>query len=140
MKRYSALFALAIILGVATHSASAQETSSRYVLKSIEEGFIRLDTKTGAISTCRGERGNMICRTTADDRAVLQEEIERLQKENDALRAKLTKAAADKKTGKNTLGLPNKDDIDRVMTYFEGWMKRFFKFTETMKKSIGSDT
>jgi len=72
MHRYSKIMISLGVLCLGVIGAQATEGSGRYVLKAIEGGYLRLDTKTGAVSTCTKQDNNVICRAAADDRAVLQ--------------------------------------------------------------------
>jgi len=49
-------------------------------------GFVRLDRRSGAVSFCSMEGGALTCRAGADERAALQNEIDRLAAENDRLK------------------------------------------------------
>lgn len=74
-------------------SDSAPDTASdsdngRYTMAPAADGFIRLDTRTGEVSTCHS-KGGWICRVAPDERAALDAEIGRLQRENEALKAQL---------------------------------------------------
>lgn len=143
MYRYAAILACLASLCLCSIEARAQDEPGRYTLKTIENGFVRLDTKTGAVSTCRKQDGNIICRAAADDRAALQEEIDRLQTANDELRAKMAKrndATAKKKSARKKADLPDDEEVDRIMSFFEKLMKRFFKFAQTMRETLGHDT
>jgi hypothetical protein len=131
-----------VVLCLGVIGAHAEDGSGRYTLKAIEGGFLRLDTKTGAVSTCRKEDSNVICRAAADDRAVLQSEIDRLQTANDKLRAKLAKrnkASPAKKSTKPKSDLPDDEEMDRIMGFFEKLMKRFFKFAQSMRETFERD-
>lgn len=142
MYRYTAILACIASLCLCSIEARAQDEPGRYTLKTIENGFVRLDTKTGAVSTCRKQDGNIICRAAADDRAALQNEIDRLQTANDDLRTKLAKrdeAVAQKKPAKPKADLPDDAELDRIMSFFEKLMERFFKFAQTMRDTLGKD-
>ena len=63
--------------------------NGRYTLSPVEGGVIRLDTRTGAVSTCTNSNAGWACYTVPDERAALDEEIGRLQADNDKLKAQL---------------------------------------------------
>ena len=52
----------------------------------VADGFLRLDTQSGQVSLCTITAGQAQCRASADERAALEAEIDRLAKENAALR------------------------------------------------------
>jgi hypothetical protein len=114
---FSSIAAAAILcLGGAT-AASAQAMpdaeNGRYTLSPIEGGVIRLDTRTGAVSTCTNSNAGWACYTVPDERAALDEEIGRLQADNDKLKAQLAarEAAPDKVAPKTDEALPKSDSL-----------------------------
>lgn len=142
MARYAKIMFAMVVLCLGVIGAHAEDGSGRYALKAIEGGFLRLDTKTGAVSTCRKEDSNIVCRAAADDRAVLQSEIDRLQTANDELRAKLAKlnkADPAKKNAKPKSELPDDEEIDRIMGFFEKLVKRFFNFAQSVRETFEHD-
>jgi hypothetical protein len=54
-----------------------------------DDAFLRLDTKTGEVSRCSKQPSGWTCELLPDDRAALEAEIARLQKQNAALKADL---------------------------------------------------
>ena len=66
------------------------EESGRYTFHRADEGFARLDTRTGQVSQCGWHASaGWSCRATPDERAALESEIARLQQENVALKKSL---------------------------------------------------
>lgn len=92
----------------------AQDTpdteNGRFALSPVSEGFLRLDTRTGAVSTCSSVNGNWVCRTTPDERAALDTEIGRLQADNKKLKEQL--AQRDMVAGKTDAPLAKEDRKD----------------------------
>jgi hypothetical protein len=91
--------------------------NGRYSMTPTADGFLRLDTRTGAVSLCKIENGAARCQAAADERAALKDEIERLARQNDALKSKPPVA-----------GLPSRQDFDRALDYAEHFMRRMMKF------------
>ena len=83
---------VAVTSGGASSSALAQSApdtdNGRYTLSPVGDGFLRLDTRTGAVSTCTS-KGGWVCRVVPDERAALDAEIGRLQSENAKLKEQL---------------------------------------------------
>jgi hypothetical protein len=124
-------------------SPALAEDAGRFVLKEADQNtFIRLDTVTGAVAHCASKAGEWSCRTLADDRKELHDEIAVLRKENAALKSQLSQADRLRKEnaelrsrlaeadikGESRLVLPSDEDIDRVMTLFEKYFERFLSF------------
>ncbi|MCO6048346.1 hypothetical protein NGM99_00895 [Mesorhizobium sp. RP14(2022)] len=100
-------------------SAQAQESSTeRFQLQRTDDGYVRLDTETGAMSICREDGTQLVCRQAADEREAMTSETERLQSRVDALEDRI--AALEKKP---TQVLPTEEEVDRTL----GIMQRFFR-------------
>ena len=67
--------------------AAAGGENGRFSMTPVANGFLRLDTRTGQTSLCTVNAGEAQCRAGADERAALDAEIDRLSKENAALKA-----------------------------------------------------
>lgn len=152
------IFAAAVVIagvtagaGYATLTAQAADAPGRYSMTQTDDGFIRLDTQTGAMSMCSGKGSEWACKALPDDQKSLQEKIARLEEENRELKAEnhrledvmglnpgapsngdanpAVPGAPD--TPNSGLKLPTPKDIDQAFDYFEGMMK---KFRDRMKK------
>jgi hypothetical protein len=101
------LASLSIIGTAAAFAQSAPDSENgRYSMSPAGEGFLRLDTRTGAVSNCTN-KGGWICRAVPDERAALDAEIGRLQGENQKLKDRL--ANRDDVTGKIDVPLAKGD-------------------------------
>ncbi|MBY0381234.1 MAG: hypothetical protein K2W78_04880 [Xanthobacteraceae bacterium] len=98
----------AIMIAGFAQAAFAQQApdsdNGRYTMSQTADGVLRLDTRTGAISTCTNKSG-WVCRVVPDERAALDIEIGRLQRDNAALKSQL----ADRVSGKTNEALPKTD-------------------------------
>src|SRR5260370_22592862 len=65
--------------GAAVAQSMPDSENGRYALSPITDGVIRLDTRTGAVSTCTNTGMGWACYTVPDERAALDTEIGRLQ-------------------------------------------------------------
>jgi hypothetical protein len=103
----AALLAAGCMLGpVAAEEAAQDGDKGRYTMSATPDGIIRLDTSTGAISTCSNAAGSgWSCYAVPDERAAMDAEIGRLQGENEKLKTQL--ASRDQAvTGKIDEALP----------------------------------
>jgi hypothetical protein len=80
--------ALAGTGGAVAQSMSDNE-NGRYALSPIPDGVIRLDTRTGAVSTCSNGSAGWACYVVPDERAAYDAEIGRLQGENEKSKAEV---------------------------------------------------
>src|SRR3954467_14371153 len=92
---WSAAALTAVVMSCAgvVEPASAQpkpdSQNGHYALSAVADGVIRLDTRTGDVSTCTNTAIGWVCYAVPDERAALDAEIGRLQAENDKLKAEL---------------------------------------------------
>ncbi|MCP4780724.1 MAG: hypothetical protein GY877_08220 [Hyphomicrobium sp.] len=78
-----ALFALVLMSGQIAMSDTKNE---RYTMSPAENGFVRLDKQTGAMTQCTRDNGVWTCKPMADSQHELQNEIDKLRAENKSLR------------------------------------------------------
>jgi len=111
------LFIAAAALLLVSAAASAQTRpdteNGRYALSPTGDGgVLRLDTKTGSVSTCTNSGAGWACYGVPDERAALDAEIGRLQAENEKLKTQL--AARDgTASGKTDEALPKSDPLKK---------------------------
>ena len=65
--------------------APPESDDARFSYHRSEDGFVRLDLRTGHVSNCARRPTGWSCLATPDDRAAFEAEIGRLQTENAAL-------------------------------------------------------
>ena len=155
--------AVAVCMTWTIDSLSAQNAgpdteNGRYVFRPSADGVVRLDTRTGAVSTCIDKGQGWACYATPDERAALDAEIGRLQTDNDRLRSELAQrdgGTAQNKTDealpksdplaptmprsadgdrKIEIPLPSDRDIDRAMGFFEHVWKRLVEFATRLQR------
>ena len=120
--------------------------------------MIRLDTRTGAVSTCNNSGAGWACYAVPDERAALDAEIGRLQAENEKLKTELAareptvagkideplpkqdslKPPAPKvePERKIEIPLPSDQDVDRVMAFLERAWRRLVEIASRMQKDL----
>jgi hypothetical protein len=126
-------FAVVIAALVVTSPVLADDTTpengeGRYIFSKVADGFLRLDTQTGEVSLCSRQTVGWACLAAPEDRAVLENEIARLRRENAALKKDILSrglplppgtmpeplAGGDRDVAPR---LPRNTDIDRVMAF-----------------------
>ena len=133
--------------------------NGRYALSPVADGVIRLDTRTGAVSTCSNNGTGWACYAVPDERAALDAEIGRLQADNEKLKAQLAarepavtgkideplpKADSLKKPEpkvaegerKIEIPLPSDRDMDRMMSFLEQAWRRLVEMANRMQKDV----
>ena len=82
--------AMAFAASTARAQPMPDAENGRYALSPIADGVLRLDTRTGAVSTCTNNSGTgWGCYAVPDERAAMDTEIGRLEAENEKLKAQL---------------------------------------------------
>jgi hypothetical protein len=109
---------------IVTVPASAQNPQ-RFSFQPVDGGLMRLDGDTGQVSFCTRSGADFACRSVADDRAALQEEIDRLRRENELLKAGGGKPPSGQQGG--GLKLPSEQELDKAMGLFEQMIRRMMR-------------
>ena len=163
--RVSRTFPIAVagflLIGGAAFAQSRPDTENgRYALSPAGEGgVLRLDTKTGTVSTCTNSGAGWACYAVPDERAALDAEIGRLQAENEKLKAQLAerdgtmagksaeampKSDSLKKSEprvaegerKIEIPLPSDRDMDRMMSFLERAWRRLIEMANRVQKDV----
>jgi len=146
-------------MGVAEAQSLPDSENGRYALSPVPDGVIRLDTRTGAVSTCTSGGAGWACYAVPDERAALDAEIGRLQADNEKLKAQLA-AREPTVTGKIDEPMPKTDqlkpsepkvadgerkieiplpsdrDMDRVMSFLERAWRRLIEMANRVQKDV----
>ena len=152
--------------GAALAESAPDSENGRYVLSQIPDGVIRLDTRTGAVSTCNNGGAGWACYAVPDERAAYDAEIGRLQAENEKSKAEIEKLKtelasrapvaggrtdealpkldspkqAEPKAGESPrkieIPLPSDRDMDRVMSFLEQAWRRLVEMANRMQKDV----
>ena len=113
---------------LAPASAIAQE-NGRFRLEGTENGYVRLDTRTGAISTCSEQQGQLICKMATEDREAYENDIASLQDRVKKLEDRVS--ALEGKGGSAASGLPTEQEFEKSMSYMERFMRRFMDIAKS---------
>ena len=163
LKFLSVAFVAAVIVcmdGAVLAQSLPDIENGRYALSPVGDGVVRLDTRTGAVSTCNNSGAGWACYVVPDERAAMDAEIGRLQAENEKLKADLAarepaiagkfeealpkqdslKPAAPKADAerKIEIPLPSDQDVDRVMAFLERAWRRLVEIAGRMQKDLSS--
>src|SRR5882757_10645810 len=75
--RRSALILAGVVLA-GTAAGDEMKPASRYAVQPSDDGFIRLDTQTGAVSHCGRRAGVWFCEKLVEDQTALEKRIDEL--------------------------------------------------------------
>ena len=160
------LAAVALMVGIGAAAAQSMPDAGngRYTLSPVTDGVIRLDTRTGQVSTCNNNGNGWACYAVPDERAALDAEIGRLQDDNEKLKSQLAERDATV-TGKSDEPLPKSDsqkqpepkvadgsrkieipkieiplpsdrDMDRAMSFLEQAWRRLVEMANRVQKDV----
>jgi hypothetical protein len=144
--------ALCWIMPLHAEEAAPDSAGGRYIFSKLDEGYLRLDTQSGAVAQCRPHGVGWACEAAPEDRAVLENEIVRLRSENAALKKELLArglplppgAMPESPTAQHgapqaslpELRLPNDADIDRMMAFVGRVWQRFVETVQRAEKQV----
>lgn len=121
--------------GAGAPNLAAPAEKGRFSMMPTEDGVLRLDTVTGAMSLCHRADGKWSCKAIEDDYAAQCEELDRLARENEQLRAenrRLREAAPemmpdipDEPEERRRLDLPSDEEVDKMLGFLERFLRRF---------------
>ena len=167
--KLSAAIMLAWCLGGCGHAlagAMPETENGRYALSPAGDSMLRLDTRTGTISTCSNSGAGWACYTVPDERAAMDTEIGRLQADNERLKADNERLKADLASreptvpGKIEEPLPKSDslkksepkvaegerkieiplqsdrDMDRMMSFLEQAWRRLIEMANRVQRDV----
>jgi hypothetical protein len=119
---------------------------NRYMYNRVQDGFLRLDTRTGQVSLCSRRAVGWACHAVPEERATLEGEISRLQSENALLKKEMLSRGLDLPTGMKVepqargsdheLRLPNAADVDRAMAFLERTWRRLVEVIGSLQKDV----
>jgi hypothetical protein len=137
----------AVLPGALAQSSGQESEDNRYTFNRADDGYLRLDGRTGQVSICTRRSVGWACQLVPDERAALEAEVARLQTENVALKKELLArnlplpglVKPDVPGGKNdepVLQLPGDAEINKVVVFIEKVWKRLVEMVATLQKDV----
>ncbi len=127
--------------------AAVEGDDSRYTFSRADEGYLRLDGRTGQVSICTRRTVGWACQAVADERTALESEIARLQAENVALKKELLAhnlalpgtvkpEPPATKPKEPRLQVPSDPDLNKVMSFFDKVWRRLVDMIVALQKDV----
>ena len=130
-----------------------EPTVGRFSMTPVDNGILRLDTATGAVSICKAKGEDWVCTLAADERAAYEEEVGRLLEEKDKLAdriAELEAGSAKSGSTKDETWVPRtfsdvplsdkeEKELDRVLGLTEKAMRGFIGLAKTLKSGFDDE-
>jgi hypothetical protein len=149
MVRIFSILLAALITGSAAwaQGAPAESEDTRYSFNQTDNGYLRLDGRTGQVSICTRRPVGWACQAVPDERTALEAEIARLQGENVALKKELlarnlplpgtVKAEPPAaKPEEPRLQLPSDADLNKMVAFIEKVWRRLVDMIVTLQKDM----
>jgi hypothetical protein len=128
----------------------------RYSFHRMGDGFVRLDSHTGQLAQCGWGPAGWSCKAVPDERAALDSEIGRLQRENAALKKSLLSRGLELPSGvvaeapapppvppaeipdpsTKEPKAPTKADLDRAITFMKNVWRRLVDMMVDLQRDI----
>ncbi|PBB90414.1 MAG: hypothetical protein EOQ55_27920 [Mesorhizobium sp.] len=125
----------AALCSLVAASAYSEETD-RYRLEKSANGYVRMDTQTGAMSICEERSGQLVCKLAADERSAFQDEIDRLQSTVKALDERVAKLE-NSLSARLESQLPSEEDFNKTMSYMERFFRSFMDIVKDIDRQEG---
>ena len=126
-------FAAALCLMPLAATAADDAASGRYSIAPAPQGYVRLDTETGAMLHCRTTEGAIRCDYVDTGRAearAAEPELERLRDRVEALERRVADLEHDR------IRLPTEKELDQTLDMMESWMRRFMDMAEDRDRAL----
>jgi len=132
MRRSAVIFAALALTG----TAAGDETNrgGRYAVQPSDDGFVRLDTQTGAVSHCGRRDGVWFCEKLIEDQTALDRRIAEIAARLDAL----TKAVAGLAARPPAVAEPPPTPVVERTDFTTRLMRRFYGLIRRMKGADGT--
>jgi hypothetical protein len=156
--------ATVFLIGGAAAQTMPDTENGRYTMSPITDGVMRLNTRTGEVSTCSNNGNGWACYAVPDERAAFDAEIGRLQADNEKLKAQLedrgptiagkideplpkgdTLKQPEPKVAEGgrkieipgtQIPLPSDHDMDRAMSFLENAWRRLVDIANRVQKDV----
>jgi hypothetical protein len=145
MNRPILLLAGTLGLAVPALAQDVAAPSGRYQIAPDEDGFVRLDTRTGAMTHCGKRAGAWRCDVLAEERSEFDRRLDALDREVAALKAEIGRltaalSATEKKPETSVSPSPTDpsagtrdEELDEALSFAERLMRRFFDLVRQLK-------
>jgi hypothetical protein len=123
--------------------------NNRYSFHRVQDGFVRLDSRTGQVAQCGWAATGWSCKAAPEDRAALESEIARLQAESAALKKALLSRGIDLPGGVRAnppaghapdagsgIKSPPDAEIDRAIAFMKGVWRRLVELMADLQRDV----
>lgn len=133
--RIASLTGAVVLATLAAAAPAIAQDGERYTLEKSPDGHIRMDRRSGEMSICREQGGQLVCKLAADERSALQDEIERLQSELDMLEERVSALEIPPRQPPLS-AVPDEDSFDQAMGLMERFFRRFMGIVKELERDF----
>ena len=132
---------------VPAQPSSPESGDTRYTFHRADDGYLRLDGRSGQVSMCNRRTSGLQCQLVPDERAALEAEISRLQGDNAALKKELltrnlplpSGMGPDQPGPKSQVQrpqLPDDAELNRIMNVMEKIWRRMVEMILSVQRDL----
>jgi len=124
----------------------AENSESRFTFSRMNDGYVRLDNRTGQVAFCSKRTLGWACQLAPEDRGVLENEITRLQEENVSLKKEFLarglplpgsiKSDPPVVQNERPSTLPSDPNIERMKVMVENAWRRLVDMISALQKDV----
>jgi hypothetical protein len=112
------LITTAMLALIGSAGAQAQD-AERYQLQKTDNGYVRLDTTTGAMSICEERETRLVCRMAADESVARDDDTTRLQARLNRLEKRIAALEGKREAA------PTEQEFEQGLDRMESFFRRF---------------
>jgi len=125
-------------------NATPDNEDSRFTFHRTDDGYLRLDGRSGQVSMCARRPAGWLCQAVPDERGALEAEIARLQGDNVSLKKELLAhnislpagVRAEPAKEEERIQLPSDAELNRIMAFIEKVWRRMVEMIVNAQKDI----
>jgi hypothetical protein len=122
--------------GEAQDSPQNGNESSRFSFFRTEDGYLRLDGRSGQLSICIQRESRWLCQTVPEERLALEDEIGRLQAENAALKKVLLEHQLPLPAGMRATGAGETRERSKIRDAIGSVWRRLVAFVTSLQRGL----
>jgi hypothetical protein len=147
----AACWALSCLLVTPAQAEELETQGGRYSFHRADDGYLRLDERTGQVTLCNRRPAGWLCQAVPDDRLAFEAEIARLQIDNAMLKKELltrnlplpggvrqdaTGSTPDRPQAKPQVRMPTDADVNKVVVFIESVWRRIVEMVASVQKEL----
>lgn len=129
---------MATVFGLPAASAAADD-APHFTMQKTKDGFVRMNTRTGEMSFCQEQSGNITCRDGKGEEAMsLRREVEVLKHRVDVLERRLDGLEGREPEGRAE-PLPDEREFEKSLDYMDRFFHHFMGVMKDFQDEYGKE-